>query len=166
MVRQVCQNQRSTLLDPARHCNLQLRLQLLVYVLSLARTMHEFEPRPQSYLQWYFNSMGMPTLLVIVGLTLLAMVLAVILFWRGRGPAVPAAILLVSWLPLIAGAVCFLSGVIMYLSELAGPEPSTHATISYALTASMQATSCFCPLLMLSLVLLMVLGFRTSGTRE
>lgn len=132
--------------------------------------MHEFEPRPQSYLQWYFSSLGMPTLLVIVGLTLLAMVLVVVLFWRGRGPAVPAAILFVSWLPLIAGAVCFLSGMIMYLNELArasdGPGPLSHATISYALTASMQATSCFCPLLMLSLVLLMVLGFRTSGTRE
>lgn len=157
---------KSTLLDPALRCNLQLRLPLLIYYLSLARAMHEFEPRPQSYLGWYFSSLGMPTLLVIVGLSLLAMVLVVVLFWRGRGPAVPAAMLLVSWLPLIAGAVCFLSGMIMYLNELAGPEPSSPATISYALTASMQATSCFCPLLMLSLLLLMVLGFRTSGTRE
>jgi hypothetical protein len=133
--------------------------------------MHEHAldpPLRQSYLQWFYSSMGMPTLLLIVGSTLLVMVLVVLLAWRGRGPAVPSAIFFVLPLPLVIAAVCFLGGSITYLSELAeaGDGPISHTTFSYALTASLQASSCFCPLLMLSLLVLMVVGIRTSGTKE
>ena len=127
--------------------------------------MHEDDfPRPQSYIGWYFSSLGMPTLLLIVGATLLAMVVIVLLFMRGRGPAVPSAILFVLPLPLIIGLVCFLGGSITYLSQLAeaGDQPAAPTMLSYGLISMMQASSCFCPLLMLSLVLLMVLGFRAN----
>ncbi len=127
--------------------------------------MEEFnEVRRQSYLQWYFLSLGAPTLLLIVGVTLLAMALVVVLFLRGRGPAVPAAIVFILPLPLIVGSLAFLGGSITYLYEIAvaGDAPIKHDSFAYALTAITQASSCFCPLLILSLALLMTLGFRGS----
>lgn len=130
--------------------------------------MHEDNlQRPQSYLGWYFSSLGMPTLLLIVGATLLAMVVIVLLFWRGRGPAVPAAILFVLPLPLLIGLVCLLGGSITYLNQLAEADDQKifHGMFSYATIAMLQASSCFCPLLMLSLTLLMVLGFRANRTK-
>lgn len=133
--------------------------------------MHEHEldlPLPQSYLQWFYSSLGLPTLLLIVGSTLLVMILVVLLLWRGRGPAVPSAIFFALPLPLVIAAVCFLGGSITYLSQLAeaGDGPISHAAFSYALTASLQASGCFCPLMMLSLLVLTVVGIRTSGTKE
>jgi hypothetical protein len=129
--------------------------------------MDDFAPARQSYLQWYLSSLGMPTLLLIVGVTLIAMVLVVLLFLRGRGPAVPAAILFVLPLPLIVGLICFLAGTIRYLNELAIADglPVSYDLLSYALVAMTQASSCFCPLLMLSLTFLMVLGFRSQGPK-
>lgn len=127
--------------------------------------MHEDDfPRRQSYLEWYFSSLGMPTFLLIVGATLLAMLVIVVLFMRGRGPAVPSAILFVLPLPLLLGLVCFLGGSITYLSQLAeaGEQRASPTMLSYGLISMMQASSCFCPLLMLSLVLLMILGFRAN----
>jgi hypothetical protein len=128
--------------------------------------MEEFEPvrPPQSYLHWYFESLGLPTLLLIAAVTLLAMALVVALFLRGRGPAVPGAILFLLPLPLIVGLVALLGGSITYLTQLAnaGDQPVSPKAFSYALTAAVQASSCFCPLLILSLVVLMVLGFRGS----
>jgi len=122
---------------------------------------HEMPPQP-SYLQWYFSSMGLPTLLLIVGVTALAMVLIVLLFLRGRGPAVPAAMVAVLPLPLIAGLLALLGGTITYLSHLAtvGDKPISHTAFAYALASMTQASTCFCPLLILCLALLMALGFR------
>jgi hypothetical protein len=125
--------------------------------------MEVFHPAPpQSYLQWYLSSLGMPMLLAIVGVTLLAMVLVIVLFLRGRGPAVPAAIAFLLPLPLIVGALGLLDGSIQYLSHLAhgSDGPLAHASFSYALVSMTQASSCFCPLLMLGLALLMAIGFR------
>lgn len=125
--------------------------------------MEEFnEVQQQSYLQWYISSLGVPTLLLIVGVTLLAMALVIVLFLRGRGPAVPAAIVFLLPLPLIVGALAFLGGTITYLYEiaLASDAPISHSSFAYALTAMTQASSCFCPLLILSLALLLTLGFR------
>lgn len=127
--------------------------------------MEEFhEVQQQSYLQWYITSLGVPTLLAIVGVTMFATALVIVLFLRGRGPAVPAAIAFILPLPLIVGALAFLGGTINYLYQiaLAGEEPIKHESFAYALTAITQASSCFCPLLILSLALLMTLGFRGS----
>src|SRR5262245_31541949 len=112
--------------------------------------MHEHEdfPVPKSYLQWYFDSIGLPTLLLIVGVSLLALVLIIVLFVRGRGPAVPAAIVFILPLPLVVGFVCLLGGTITYLSRLsdAGGRVPLDA-FAYGQAAAMQATACFCPLL-------------------
>lgn len=124
----------------------------------------DLPPQNQSYLHWYYSSLGMPTFLLIVGATLLAMVVIVLLFMRGRGPAVPSAILFVLPLPLLIGVVCFLGGSITYLFELgeAGDQRASPTMFSYGLVSMLQASSCFCPLLMLSLPLLMALGFRAN----
>lgn len=127
----------------------------------------EFEDAPpiqQSYLHWYVTSLGWPTLGVIVGVTLLAMGLIVLLFFRGRGPAVPAAMVFVLPLPLLVGLLCFLSGSISFLSNLSmdGPREQGASLLSYATLALLQSSSCFCPLLLLTLTLLMVLGFAAN----
>ncbi|WP_254507547.1 hypothetical protein [Anatilimnocola floriformis] len=129
--------------------------------------MHDHDEMPivaKSYLRWYLDSTGVPTLLVLFGAMLLALVLIVTLFRRGRGPAVPTAIVFIMPLPLVVGLVCFLAGTIHYLHQmgLAAGEQVSSESLSYALTSAMQATSCFCPVLILSLVLLMVLGFRNQ----
>jgi hypothetical protein len=118
---------------------------------------------PKSYLQWHFDSLGLPTLLLIVGVSLLAMTLIIVLFLRGRGPGVPAAILFILPMPLVVGLVCLLGGSITYLSQLAAGQGQRMDAFAYGLTAATQASSCFCPLLILSLVLMMVLGFRHQG---
>ena len=121
-------------------------------------------PVQQSYLHWYVSSLGMPTILLIVGATLLAGVLILVLFLRGRGPAVPAAIAFVLPLPLLVGLMCFLGGSISFLNNVAinGPPAAGARWFAYGTLALMHASSCFCPLLMLTLVFLMMLGFWSS----
>lgn len=121
-------------------------------------------PVQQSYLDWYVSSLGMPTLFLIVGATLLAGVLIVLLFLRGRGPAVPAAIVFVLPLPLLVGLMCFLGGSISFLNNAAmnGPPAEGARWFAYGTLSLMQASSCFCPLLILTLVFLMTLGFWSS----
>jgi hypothetical protein len=121
-------------------------------------------PVQQSYLLWYVTSLGMPTLLLIAAATLLAAGLVVLLFLRGRGPAVPAAMVFVLPLPLLIGLVCFLGGSILFLHNVAlsGPAEQGVGWLSYAMLAMMHASSCFCPLLLLTLTLLMTLGFSAS----
>ena len=132
--------------------------------------MEEFQsvPNRQSYLQWYFGTLGIPTLLVIVVAALLAMALMLVVFLRGRGPAVPAAILFLLPLPLIVGAIALVGGTLSYYRELG--ESTTGRVdpggLSYGFIAAMQASSCFCPTLVLSVVLLMILGFRGSSGRR
>src|SRR5215213_8027727 len=119
-------------------------------------------PPRQSYLAWYVTSLGFPTLLLIVGVTIIAAGIIVLLFWRGRGSAAPAAMAFTLPLPLFVGAICFLGGAIGYFNQLAESQPGQHepGLLSYGLVAMFQASSCFCPLLALTLTLLMVLGFR------
>jgi hypothetical protein len=131
--------------------------------------MHEDDlPRPQSYLEWYVNSLGMPTLLLIVGATLVAMFLVVLLFVRGRGPAMPAAILFVLPLPLIVGVIALLAGLINSYTALSYSLSHTSrpamGQMGYGFVSIMQASGCFCPLLLLTLTLLMFVGFR--GTKS
>jgi len=122
-------------------------------------------PRRQSYLDWYLSSIGTPMLLLIVGASLLTLVLIIMLFVRGRGPAVPAAILFVLPFPLLIGALCLVGGSIKALSQLARPVDPQGSTdwFSFGLNSMMQASSCFCPMLLLSLTFLMILGFRNSA---
>jgi hypothetical protein len=125
-------------------------------------------PLRQSYLAWYFSSLGFPTLLLIVGMTVIAAGIIVLLFLRGRGPAALAAMAFALPLPLFAGAICFLGGTIGYFKELAEAQPGQRLSglLSYGLVAIFQASSCFCPLLALTLTLLMVLGFRSSASKS
>jgi hypothetical protein len=121
-------------------------------------------PIQQSYLHWYVSSLGMPTLLLIVGATLFAALLVVLLFLRGRGPAVPAAMVFVLPLPLLIALVCFLGGTISFLNNVAvnGSPVEGARWFSFATISLLHASSCFCPLLLLTLTLLMTLGFSAS----
>ncbi len=124
-------------------------------------------PKPAlSVLEWHVSSTGLPTLSVILLATLVALVLVVVLFSRGRGPAVPAAILFLMPLPLIVGLLAFLGGLTSYLVKFANsfddaPRPDD---LSYGLTSAMVASSCFIPLLTVSLILLFIRGLRDSNS--
>lgn len=132
--------------------------------------MEEFQSAPhrQSYLEWFFSTLGVPTLVLISVAALLAMGLMLVVFLRGRGPAVPAAIMFLLPLPLIVGAIALVGGTLSYFREVG--ESATGRVdpggLSYGFIAAMQASSCFCPTLVLSLVLLMILGFRGSSGRR
>lgn len=129
----------------------------------------EFAPHArQSYIEWYFTSLGFPTLLLIVGMTVIAAGIIVLLFLRGRAAAAPAAMAFALPLPLLMAGICLLAGAIFYLNELAEAIPGQHLSgaFSYALVTMFQASSCFCPLFVLTLTLLMILGHRSSSAKS
>lgn len=119
-------------------------------------------------LQANLSGLATGALILIIIATLLAMILTVIVFWRGRGPAVPAAILFLLPLPLIVGVIALLAATIYayidlsYAVSVTSLEHGTSAAkLGVGFRAISQASSCFCPLALLSISLLMVLGFRS-----
>jgi hypothetical protein len=82
--------------------------------------MEEFEDTPMpklSYASWVINSMGWPTLHLLLCLTIVAFGLLTLISTRGRGPARSVAILLLIPIPLFAGCLISLGATITLAHE-------------------------------------------------
>jgi hypothetical protein len=117
-----------------------------------------------SYLAWVFHSLGPITILLLLLATLVAIGLIALLWQRGRGPALPAAILLLIPLPLVVGCLALVgSSLDSLLSFSTRARASEIAeSLSHALVSALASSCCFMPVLIVGLAALFAHGFRQS----
>lgn len=121
----------------------------------------EFEPQ-QSLLHWYVTSMGSVSIALLFAAMLAAIILILVLWIRGRGVSVPAAILLLMPLPLVVGSFALIDSTVRALDIASnnGPGKAVREAFSHGFTTAMSSTCCFFPVLMLGTIALLTLGIR------
>jgi len=129
--------------------------------------MVDIKPKPDpvvdpsaSYLQWFFEVVGTPTLLLLLGATVVALGLIVLLRYRGRGSAASTAILLLMLLPLLVGSFAFLTATSISLGLVAqdGEQSEAMAWFAYGTTTAMLSTTFFLPILFFGSYVLLSMG--------
>lgn len=122
--------------------------------------MEEFEDTPMQkiyYASWVINSLGWPTLHLLLCATIIACALVTLLSSRGRGPARPVAILFLIPTPLFLGCLISLGATIHWLMNEAmgqATASNTAEVISRSLLAIMVSATCTLPILVFGLVAL------------
>ncbi|QDU27350.1 hypothetical protein ETAA8_24370 [Anatilimnocola aggregata] len=115
-----------------------------------------------SYVQWFVEVVGTPTLLLLFVATIVALGLIVLLRFRGRGSAASTAVLLLMTLPLLVGTFAFLAAtsISLRIVAVAGETSDAMAWFAYGATTAMLSANCFLPILLFGSYVLLSMGMR------
>ena len=122
----------------------------------------DFVPRNQSYLSWFLTSLGPETLGLLFAAMVVSLVLILLVAVRGRGPTVPAAIMLLIPLPLVVGGIAFVGSLVVALRNIEEQRGSLAIgrPLSHAVTSGLASTCFFLPVLVLGVVTMLCIVFK------
>ncbi|MDX1945783.1 MAG: MotA/TolQ/ExbB proton channel family protein [Pirellulaceae bacterium] len=129
------------------------------------------EPVRQSYLMWFFSALGMKYTLLLPLAGFVAFLIVAFLLWKGKGPAMIGAIVLVVPAPVYLGVLGVVEGMMASFQVIAmsstAPKPSEIAEgISMSLVSAMVGLVLTIPayiLATLGLVVRSLVGESKSG---
>jgi len=101
----------------------------------------------QSYLMWFFSALGIKYAVLLPLVGLIAFVVVLVLVLKGKGPALPAALMLIVPLPLLVGIGGVIEGLLAFFQVIAGAELAPKAS-TWAAGISMSLVTAWVGLLL------------------